>query len=92
MTSNEYQAVIVCLDDAIKVQSTSPDRVGDVSFHADLIRTRSKAVQEMLKARAREQAGAPEPVPVESVPKASHPFLPAWRDRGAAGIHQRQLT
>ncbi len=54
MTSREYQRIIDLLDEALKVPSTSTDRVGDISFRADLGRTRSKAVQEKLKAAIRE--------------------------------------
>jgi hypothetical protein len=54
MTAAEYKQVIVHLDQGLSVVSTSPDRVGDMSFRADLARVREKAVQEMNKARARE--------------------------------------
>ena len=57
MTSREYGNIIALLDEALRVPSTSPDRVGDVSFHADLARTRGKAVQEMAKASLRESGG-----------------------------------
>jgi hypothetical protein len=58
MTSREYKSVIACLDEALNVPSTSLNRVGDVSFRADLVRTRAKAAQEMVKAGAREHTAA----------------------------------
>lgn len=56
MTSTEYHNIIVFIDKALGVSSTSADRVGDLSFRADLMRVRGKAEQEMTKAAGREQA------------------------------------
>jgi|GEM_PF-4886472 len=65
MTSREYQHVIALIDEALQVQSTSKDRVGDISFRADLGRNRGKAAREMQKASLRERGESTEFPPLE---------------------------